>query len=170
MVATDNAPLHPRYKYFRQTKEEKVLSFLGVPFFERNNPIGVLVVQNRQARTFTPAEISAVTTIAWQISSIVSNAKLLDSIRKKEEERAYYAAEVERLTKGGVLKAAGPAKHKATHQAVLTGIGISPGFAAGKVSILNRGPSEQPVLEKARPRAEEQKRLRSEERRVGKEC
>ena len=159
VVATDNAPLHPRYKYFRQTKEEKVLSFLGVPFFERKNPIGVIVVQNREARTFTAAEISAVSTIAWQISSIVSNAKLLDSIRKKEEERAYYAAEVERLTKGGVLKAAGPAKHKATHQAVLTGIGISPGFAAGKVSILNRGPSEQPVLEKARPRAEEQKRL-----------
>jgi len=104
VVATDNAPLHPRYKYFRQTKEEKVLSFLGVPFFERKNPIGVIVIQNREARTFTAAEISAVSTIAWQISSIVSNAKLLDSVRKKEEERAFYAAEVERLKKDGVLK------------------------------------------------------------------
>ena len=159
VVATDNAPRHPRYKYFRQTKEEKVLSFLGVPFFERKNPIGVIVIQNREARTFTPAEISAVSTIAWQISSIVSNAKLLDSIRKKEEERAYYAAEVERLTKGGVLKGAAPAKRVATHQAVLTGIGIAPGFAAGKVSILNRGGREEPVLERARPRAEEHKRL-----------
>jgi len=159
VVATDNAPLHPRYKYFRQTKEEKVLSFLGVPFFERKNPIGVIVVQNREARTFTPAEISAVSTIAWQISSIVSNAKLLDSIRKKEEERAYYAAEVERLTKGGVLKSPGTPKRASSHQAVLTGIGIAPGFAAGKVSILNRGLREEPVLERARPRAEEHKRL-----------
>ena len=159
VVATDNAPLHPRYKYFRQTKEEKVLSFLGVPFFERKNPIGVIVVQNREARTFSPAEISAVSTIAWQISSIVSNAKLLDSIRKKEEERAFFAAEVERLKKAGVLKDAGPARRPSSQQAVLTGIGIAPGFAAGKVSILNRGLREEPVLERARPRAEEQKRL-----------
>ena len=158
VVATDNSPLHPRYKYFRQTKEEKVLSFLGVPFFERKNPIGVLVVQNREARTFTPAEISAVSTIAWQISSIVSNAKLLDSIRKKEEERAYYEAEVERLKKGGVLKAE-PARRPSSHRAVLTGIGIAPGFAVGKVSILNRGHAAEPVLERARPRAEEHKRL-----------
>jgi phosphotransferase system, enzyme I, PtsP len=159
VVATDNAPLHPRYKYFRQTKEEKVLSFLGVPFFERKNPIGVIVIQNREARTFTPAEISAVSTIAWQISSIVSNAKLLDSIRKKEEERAFFAAEVERLKKEGILKESGPAKRPSTSQAVLTGIGIAPGFAAGKVSILNRGRSAEPVLERARPRAEEHKRL-----------
>jgi phosphotransferase system, enzyme I, PtsP len=159
VVATDNAPLHPRYKYFRKTKEEKVLSFLGVPFYERKNPIGVLVVQNREARTFTPAEISAVSTIAWQISSIVSNAKLLDSIRSKEEERAYFAAEVERLQKVGVLKEKRTPARRGSQQAVLTGIGISPGFASGKVSILNRGPSEQPVLERVRPRAEEHKRL-----------
>lgn len=160
VVATDNAPLHPRYKYFRQTKEEKVLSFLGVPFFERNNPIGVIVVQNREARTFTPAEISALSTIAWQISSIVSNAKLLDNMRKKEEERAFYAAEVERLKKEDVVKDAGQPRRSSTRQAVLTGIGIAPGFAAGKVSILSRGHSAQPVLERALPRAEEHKRLK----------
>ena len=159
IVATDNAPRHPRYKYFRQTKEEKVLSFLGVPFFERNNPIGVIVIQNREARTFTPQEISAVSTIAWQISSIVSNAKLLDSIRKKEEERAFYAAEVERLKKSGVLKDTARVRTQKTVPAVLTGIGIAPGFASGKVSVLNRGPLEEAVLERARPRAEEQKRF-----------
>jgi len=158
VVATDNAPRHPRYKYFRKTKEEKVLSFLGVPFFERKNPIGVIVIQNREARTFTPQEISAVSTIAWQISSIVSNAKLLDSIRKKEEERAFYAAEVDRLTKSGVLKEAVRAGRKNT-PAALTGIGIAPGFAQGRVSVVNRGASEEAVLERARPRAEEQNRF-----------
>lgn len=158
VVATDNAPLHPRYKYFRQTKEEKVLSFLGVPFFERNNPLGVIVIQNREARTFTAQEVSAVSTIAWQISSIVSNAKLLDSIRKKEEERAYYAAEVERLKESGVLKVA-KQRNLTTTPTVLTGIGISPGFAGGKVSVINRGPLKEAMLERARPRAEEQKRF-----------
>ena len=159
VVATDNAPRHPRYKYFRQTKEEKVLSFLGVPFFERKNPIGVIVIQNREARTFTPQEISAVSTIAWQISSIVSSAKLLDSIRKKEEERAFYAAEVERLKKSGVLKVSGRGKDQSPRQSVLTGIGIAPGFAAGKVSVLNRGAREEGVVERVRPRAEEHKRF-----------
>ena len=159
VVATDNAPRHPRYKYFRQTKEEKVLSFLGVPFFERKNPIGVIVIQNREARTFTPQEISAVSTIAWQISSIVSNAKLLDSIRKKEEERAFYAAEVDRLKKSGVLKDAARTGRKGSVRAALTGIGIAPGFALGKVSVVNRGASEEAVLERARPRAEEQSRF-----------
>jgi len=156
VVATDNAPLHPRYKYFRQTKEEKVLSFLGVPFFERNNPLGVIVIQNREARTFTAQEVSAVSTIAWQISSIVSNAKLLDSIRKKEEERAFFAAEVERLKESGVLKVA-KQRNLTTVPTVLTGIGISPGFAGGKVSVINRGPLKEAMLERARPRAEEQK-------------
>lgn len=156
VVATDNAPLHPRYKYFRKTKEEKVLSFLGVPFFERDRPIGVLVIQNRESRTFTPQEISAVSTIAWQISSIVSNAKLLDSVRKKEEERAFYAAEVDRLRKGGTPKEAVRGSRKASGATALIGIGISPGFALGKVSILHhRGPAEEAVLERARPRAEE---------------
>ncbi|GFO64274.1 phosphoenolpyruvate--protein phosphotransferase [Geomonas paludis] len=156
VVATDNAPRHPRYKYFRKTKEEKVLSFLGVPFFERDTPMGVLVIQNREARTFTPQEISAVSTIAWQISSIVSNAKLLDSVRKKEEERAFFAAEVDRLKKSGVLKEGGRPARKSPSSAALTGIGISPGFALGKVSILHhRGPTEEAVLERVRPRAEE---------------
>jgi len=160
VVATDNAPLHPRYKYFRQTREEKVLSFLGVPFFERNNPIGVLVIQTREPRTFTPEEISAATTIAWQISSIVSNAKLLDSIRKKEEERAFFAAEVERLKKSGVLKDGGRPKKETSHApTVLTGIAIAPGFASGKISVLQRGSADEAVLERVLPRAEEQKRF-----------
>jgi phosphotransferase system, enzyme I, PtsP len=159
VVATDNAPRHPRYKYFRQTKEEKVLSFLGVPFFERNSPMGVIVIQNREARTFTDHEISAVTTIAWQISSIVSNAKLLDSVRKKEEERAFFAAEVERLKQGGVLKDPPSSPRAKAVRAVLMGIPVAPGFAGGKVSVLNHGPLEAAVLERARPRAEEQKRL-----------
>ena len=157
VVATDNAPLHPRYKYFRQTKEEKVLSFLGVPFFERKNPIGVIVIQNREARTFTPQEISAVSTIAWQISSIVSNAKLLDSIRVKEEERAFYASEVERLKRTGVLKDPERPRGPKSAQTALTGIGIAAGVALGKVSVLNRGPLKEAVLERARPRAEELK-------------
>ena len=78
VVNIEDAPSHPRYKYFRETKEEKFHSFLGIPFFERKTPVGVIVVQTREPRVFTPAEISTLSTIAYQISSIVINAKLLD--------------------------------------------------------------------------------------------
>ncbi|MBJ6723251.1 phosphoenolpyruvate--protein phosphotransferase [Geomesophilobacter sediminis] len=156
VVNTDNAPLHPRYKYFRETREEKFLSFLGVPFFERETPIGVMVIQTREARTFTPAEISAMSTIAWQISSIVASAKLLDSIRKKEQERAFYEAEVERL-KGIEPAPKERPRRVANRQGVFTGLAIAPGFAAGKVSVLSRGLAREVVLERVRPRAEEQK-------------
>jgi phosphotransferase system, enzyme I, PtsP len=82
VVAIEDAPNHPRYKYFRETREEQFHSFLGIPLFERKTPVGVIVVQTRDARVFTPAEISAISTIAYQIASIVINAKLLDSIRR----------------------------------------------------------------------------------------
>lgn len=158
VVVTDNAPLHPRYKYFRQTKEEKFLSFLGVPLFDHKNPIGVLVIQNRDARTLTDAEISAVSTIAWQISSIVANAKLLDSIRKKEEERAFYQAELERLKESGVLREE-PHRKRGKDQSVFIGLGIAPGFAAGRALVLHRGLSREAHLEQALPKAEELRRF-----------
>ena len=82
VVNIRNAPDHPRYKYFRETKEERYHSFLGIPLLERKTPVGVIVVQTRDPRSFTQAEISTLATIAYQISSIVINAKLLDSIRK----------------------------------------------------------------------------------------
>src|SRR5512137_991432 len=88
MVMTDNAPLHPRYKYFKETREERFLSFLGLPLFERNTPIGVITIQTCEARRFNDDEISALRTISFQVGSIIHNARLLDSIQSKEQERA----------------------------------------------------------------------------------
>ncbi|MEI6703223.1 MAG: GAF domain-containing protein [Deltaproteobacteria bacterium] len=78
MVMTDNAPSHPRYKYFKEAKEDKFLSFLGLPLFEHKAPIGVIVIQTRSARSFGEDEISALRTITFQIGSIIHNARLLD--------------------------------------------------------------------------------------------
>ena len=161
IVSTDNAPRHPRYKYFRETKEEKFLSFLGVPLFERNTPVGVIVIQTRESRIFTPAEISTISTIAYQISSIVINAKLLDSIRQKEEERAFFALELEKIRAGGVKEGlpSRPEKQKGKQPVTLTGTAVSPGFSWGKIYILNRGMKSSIELERVRPRPEERKRF-----------
>ncbi|WP_305041642.1 phosphoenolpyruvate--protein phosphotransferase [Geoalkalibacter sp.] len=86
---------HPRYRYFRETREERFHSFLGIPLFDRRNPIGVITIQTAEPRQFSSEEISALSTIAFQVASIVINARLLDSIRQKEEQANRVVQELE---------------------------------------------------------------------------
>ncbi|WP_307726546.1 GAF domain-containing protein [Trichlorobacter sp.] len=138
MVTTDNAPAHPRYKYFKHSKEERYLSFLGLPLFERKTPIGVIVVQTVAARSFTQDEISVLRTITFQISSIVLNAKLLDSIQTKEQERAYYEQELARLKTHRPGDGGREQLETKSKSCSLGGTAVSPGFSHGKVYILDR--------------------------------
>ena len=160
VVAIENAPAHPRYKYFRETREEKFHSFLGIPLFERKSPVGVIIIQTKEQRIFTSDEVSTLSAIAWQISSIIINAKLLDSIRKKEEERAFFQHELEKL-KAREMGSDTPGRRKNGKQPLsLTGSPASPGFCEGKVYILNqRTVREGSGLEKVLPRPEERKRF-----------
>lgn len=134
VVNIRNAPEHPRYKYFRGSREERFRSFLGLPLMDRGKAIGAIVVQSREEREFADDEIRTLSAIAYQISSIVVNAQLLDSIRKRDEE----------------LKKAAPAGKGSTPVANergalnLTGIPASPGFAIGTVAIIDHEPSHIP--------------------------
>jgi phosphotransferase system enzyme I (PtsP) len=76
----------PRYRYFKETREERYHSFLGIPLFERKKPIGVIVLQTKETREFSSDEISTLTAIALQISSVVVNARLLDKIHQQKIE------------------------------------------------------------------------------------
>ncbi|MDT8420301.1 MAG: phosphoenolpyruvate--protein phosphotransferase [Desulfuromonadales bacterium] len=75
----------PRYRYFGVTKEEQFHSFLGIPLADRNQTIGVLVIQTREPRVFNQEEIATLSTIAFQVVSIVVNARLLDTIDRQQE-------------------------------------------------------------------------------------
>jgi phosphotransferase system enzyme I (PtsP) len=138
MVMTDNAPAHPRYKYFKASKEERYLSFLGLPLFERKTPIGVIVVQTVAARIFTEDEISILRTITFQISSIVLNARLLDSIQTREQERAFFEQELARLKTSRPGDAGYDQSERKPEALTLPGTAVSPGFSHGKVYILDR--------------------------------
>jgi phosphotransferase system enzyme I (PtsP) len=85
-IAIEEPQDHPSYRYFKETGEERFHSFLGIPLFDRNNPLGVIVLQTKTPRQFSKEEISTLSTIAFQITSIVVNARLLDSVRKHQEE------------------------------------------------------------------------------------
>src|SRR5512138_1199585 len=160
VISLENAQEHPRYKYFKESGEERYHSFLGIPMFERKSPVGVIVVQHRDPRDYTETEISTLSTIAWQISSIVINAKLLDSIRKKDEERARLEHELQMIhgleMPGGDLLPGETAKAPAA----LHGTGVSTGFAIGGIYILSRrNPLEGTIVESALPPEKEHKRL-----------
>lgn len=84
---------HPRYRYFRETGEEKFKCFLAIPLLNRRTPIGVITLQSLQKKAFLPTEISTLSTIAFQISTVVINATLLNSIREQNRAAALAAAE-----------------------------------------------------------------------------
>jgi phosphotransferase system enzyme I (PtsP) len=142
MVMTDNAPSHPRYKYFKEAKEERFLSFLGLPLFEHKAPIGVIVVQTREARIFSEDEISVLRTITFQIGSIIHTARLLDSIQHKERERAWFETELAKIRNGlegeSIARKEGRDKIACPVFRTMSGTPVSPGFSRGKIYILDR--------------------------------
>lgn len=159
LVATDDAPSHPRYKYFKESEEERYLSFIGLPLFERNRPIGVIVIQTVAARNFTDDEISVLRTITFQISSIVLNAKLLDSIQTREAERIFYEQELARLKNGHHT---GKGEHHdpiVKNSGSLAGTAVSSGFCRGRVFILDRFSSKVIKATKAGTVEEERQKL-----------
>ena len=80
LLAIEEPQDHPLYRYFSETGEEQFHTFVGIPLFDRTQSIGVLVIQTRQARVFSEEELATLTTIAFQVASIVVNARLLDTI------------------------------------------------------------------------------------------
>lgn len=134
VVAILEPKTHPRYRYFKETGEERYHSFLGIPLFDRKTPIGVLTIQTIAARQFNPDDISTLSTIAFQVSSIVINARLLDSIRKKEEERSAFARELEKTRKSLIDKER-PAPGQSN--GALRGTVASPGLVSGVAYVLD---------------------------------
>ena len=50
---------------------------------DRTNLLGVMAIQTVTARKFSETEVSTLRTIAFQLSSVIANARLLDSIHEQ---------------------------------------------------------------------------------------
>jgi len=133
-----DAQRHPAYKYFPETKEEQFASLAAAPLKVRGLSgegftIGVLVVQTREARAFSEAEVELLETCAQLIAPVVMNSQLLSLVAGGEERRSRL---IEAL--GGA--AVSPAPHlpprRADRNAVLTGIATSRGIAIGPLYFL----------------------------------
>lgn len=141
-VMVVDALAHPRYKYFPETGEERFHSFLGVPLIEKRNPLGVLVVQTSRRREFSRDEIRLLKTISAQASSIIIQARLLDTLKDKERERKEYHKQLvdalrklrsyEGKRRDRVERGTG---HK--WRGRLTGLSVAPGFGRGPAYVLS---------------------------------
>ena len=72
---------HPKYRYIAGSNEERFHSFLGIPVYDRSTLLGVMAIQTVSARLFSDQEVSTLRTIAFQVSTVIANARLLDSFR-----------------------------------------------------------------------------------------
>ena len=140
-VRVVDAQAHPRYKYFPETGEERFHSFLGVPLVEGKTPLGVLVVQTSRRRQFSRDEISLLRAISSQVSNILIQARLSESIQTKERERKeYHKRLVDALRKlrayEGRRRERPVARLGQKWAGRLTGLAVAPGFGRGTVYVL----------------------------------
>jgi phosphotransferase system, enzyme I, PtsP len=103
-----DAQHHPAFSFRPETGEEIYHSFLGVPILRAGNTLGVLVVQNRAARSYSDDEEEALQTTAMVLAETIASGEL------------------SALAKPGLE----PAAHRPLQ---LTGLSISDGIGLGHV-------------------------------------
>ncbi len=113
---------HPRFRFIAGSNEERYHSFLGIPLYDRKQLIGVMAIQTIEPREFSREEVSALTTIAFQLSSVIANAWLLDSINRRREN-------AEATLPAGERPAPEPLS-------ILRGKGLTPGVAIAPAYVL----------------------------------
>jgi phosphotransferase system enzyme I (PtsP) len=143
-VIVNDAPVHPRFKFFPELGEERYHSFLGVPVRERDAALGVLVVQTLRRRSFTADEVSLLRMIAGQISSVLVQARLLDSLKAKDQEQIEFRRRMldqlrrlEAVDRSGERGAARKRGERRDPGERLRGIAAVPGFGIGRAHILH---------------------------------
>lgn len=85
-IAALSAPLnladagsHPKFEYRPETGEEIYSSFVGVPVLQGGKAIGVLVVQSKEARQYTPEQVEVLQTVAMVLSELAISGQLVDT-------------------------------------------------------------------------------------------
>lgn len=76
-INTKNAPQTKGYRYLPETCEEPFASFVGVPIQRLGRVLGVLVVQDKETRVFSPEEVDVLETVAMVIAEMSSTGRLI---------------------------------------------------------------------------------------------
>jgi phosphotransferase system enzyme I (PtsP) len=114
-INLDDAASHPKYRYLSETGEERFNSFLGVPIIHHKRILGVLVVQQSDARKFDESEEAFMVTMSAQLAAVLAHAEAT----------------------GQVLESNNGKDKKVRHDVTIRGSAASPGIAIGPVVVLS---------------------------------
>ena len=74
-INLEDAFAHPKFHYLSEIGEDPFHAFLGVPVIHHGKVLGVIVVQQRDARRFDQSEEAFLVTISAQLSAVVAHAR-----------------------------------------------------------------------------------------------
>ncbi len=83
-INLDDASSHPNFQFIEGTGEERYSAFLGVPLIHQKQVLGVLVVQQKQARSFDSEEEAFLVTISAQLAAEVVHAGASGSVVRQK--------------------------------------------------------------------------------------
>lgn len=84
-INLEDASVHPRYTYLKDTGEEQFHAFLGVPIIHHRDVLGVLVVQQKEVRRFDESEEAFLVTLSAQLAGVIAHAEATGLIRPQGE-------------------------------------------------------------------------------------
>ncbi|MBI2082303.1 MAG: phosphoenolpyruvate--protein phosphotransferase [Deltaproteobacteria bacterium] len=112
-VLVREASLHPRFKYFPETGEEKFHSFAAFPLFDREEIVGVLTIQTIESRDFSASDVEMLKVISFQLAGVIYRLVALETIQTRPRSEG--------------------------HMERLKGIPVAPGFGIGSCFFLTPG-------------------------------
>ena len=86
-INLDDATQHEAYQLIPKSGEERYHGFLGVPIQHRRRLLGVIVVEQEEARHFEAAEEAFLVTLSAQLATVIAEAEIKGlGIRKTDEQ------------------------------------------------------------------------------------
>ena len=80
-----NARNHPHYIHTPEVEEDDFNAFLGTPIIHQRKVLGILSIQQKQARNFTEDEEAFLVTLAAQLASALANAEVKNLFNQAEK-------------------------------------------------------------------------------------
>ncbi len=84
-VNLDDASSHPRYLFTHETGEDRFRGFLGTPIIQNRKVLGVLVLRQRQRRSFEDDEVTLLMTLASQLAGAIIHARASGELARMQE-------------------------------------------------------------------------------------
>ena len=80
-----NAQLHSHFKHTPEVKEEDLKAFLGTPIIHQRKVLGILIIQQKQARNFDEDEEAFLVTLSAQLAGAIANAEARGMVGQSSE-------------------------------------------------------------------------------------